>query len=402
MSGRIYVALPVLNERENLDALMQCIRQQTFRNFTLVACVNQMDSWWNDDLQKDKCINNAESIYFLEQIKDFPVHVIDRSSQGKGWSGKKHGVGWARKTCMDYINEIASPHDIILSMDADTAFSPKYFESVYTIFANHPSITVLCNPYYHKLTGDETCNRAILRYEIYLRYYLLNMLRIGSPYAFSALGSAIAVPVWAYRKIKGMVPKLSGEDFYFVQQLVKVGKCFSYNTEKVYPAARYSDRVPVGTGPAMIKGREHNWKSYPIYSYADFEEAAFFYNHLPALYKEDVQCTFIHFLEAIFKTTDLWSPLRKNFSSQEKFIKACHEKVDGLRIMQFLKHGHLLSNIHSDEENLKEFVLYYFGQDALSSLSLTTHFSFRTADIAHLNLIRDFLKAQCEIKLLEK
>ena len=77
----------------------------------------------------------------------------------------------------------------------------------------------LAVPYYHKLIGDAT-DRLILRYEIYMRCYLINLLRIQNPYAFTALGSAMAVTVRAYRKAGGLTPVKSGEDFYFLQNLI--------------------------------------------------------------------------------------------------------------------------------------------------------------------------------------
>ena len=43
------------------------------------------------------------------------------------------------------------------------------------------------------------------------------------------------------------------------------------------------------------------------------------------------------FLFSCFKVNDLWQPLRKNYRSMENFVRACINKVDGLRILQFLR-----------------------------------------------------------------
>ncbi len=94
----------------------------------------------------------------------------------------------------------------------------------------------------------------------------------GARISFTAIGSAMALPVKSYRAIGGMTPHKSGEDFYFLQKLRKFGKVLTWNKEKVYPEARYSDRVFFGTGPAMIKGRDGDWSSYPIYPFELFDE----------------------------------------------------------------------------------------------------------------------------------
>ena len=157
------------------------------------------------------------------------------------------------------------------------------------LFDYTPDAVALSNPYYHKLTGAEAEDRAILRYEIYMRNYAINMLLINSPYAFTAMGSAIALPVSSYKAIGGLTPKLSGEDFYFLQKLRKYGNINIHNKEKVYPAARFSDRVFFGTGPAMIKGNDGDWESYPIYHIQLFKNIERTYESFEILFKNDFQ-----------------------------------------------------------------------------------------------------------------
>ena len=195
-------------------------------------------------------------------------------------------------------------------------------------------------PYYHRLTGDDIQDRAILRYEIYMRHYALNMLTIGSPYSFTAIGSAIVVRASSLRKIGGITPVQSGEDFYLLQKLRKMGEVGSWNEECVYPAARFSDRVAFGTGPAMLKGATGDWESYPLYSPASFQKVADTYRLIDRLYTEDIDNDFTRFLQAQFKTDDLWGPLRANARTVEQFRRSFHEKADGLRILQFLRQYH--------------------------------------------------------------
>ncbi len=351
----LFVAIPALNELDYLPKTLQVLGKQfTTVSFSVYVCVNQPDSWWKQNDKKTICENNRQLLYKLRrQHYAFPLHIIDKSSPGKGWDDKNYGVGWARKVLFDKILDIAEPEDILVSMDADTVFSEHYLDSLAKNFEQHPQQTVVAVPYYHPLTDDDTANRAILRYEIYMRNCLLNLYRIGCPYNFTAIGSAIAVKVKALQKINGITPMKSGEDFYLLQKLRKMSPISNWNNEPVYPAARFSDRVFFGTGPAMIKGSQGFWESYPIYHFRLFDEVKKTYDLIDQLYTEDFNTPFIKFLKEQFKTADLWGPLRQNVKDLAHFRHAFHEKADGLRVLQFLKTEQSKMNI-SDEQSLQE------------------------------------------------
>ena len=340
----LHVAIPAMDEQEWLPRTFDCIAQQlTSHPFTVYICINQPDEWWGMADKVEICRHNADLLRWVEAYRSqapFPIEIIDRATAGKGWQGKKRGVGWARKTLFDRILSVAGERDLVVSMDADTEFSPDYFESVANNLARHPKWVALSVPYYHRLTGDDAKDRAILRYEIYMRHYALGMLSIDSPYSFTAIGSAIVVRATSLRKIGGITPVQSGEDFYLLQKLRKMGEVGSWNKECVYPAARFSDRVAFGTGPAMMKGAEGNWDSYPLYSPASFQKVADTYRQIDRLYTEDIDNDFTRFLQAQFKTEDLWGPLRANARTIEQFRHSFHEKADGLRILQFLRQEH--------------------------------------------------------------
>lgn len=351
----LFVAIPALNELDYLAKTLQALeKQQTKVSFSVYVCVNQPDSWWEQADKKDICDNNKQLLFKLRRRHyGFPLHIIDKSSPGKGWDDKNFGVGWARKTLFDKILDIAESEDILVSMDADTVFGEHYLDSLARNFAAHPQEQVVSVPYYHPLTENEAANRAILRYEIYMRNCLLNLYRIGCPYNFTAIGSAIAVKIKALQKINGITPMKSGEDFYLLQKLRKMSPISNWNDELVYPAARFSDRVFFGTGPAMIKGSQGMWDSYPIYHYSLFDEVKKTYDLIDRLYTEDLSTSFIAFLKEQFKTEDLWTPLRQNVKDLAHFRHAFHEKADGLRVLQFLKTEQAKLNI-PDEQSLKE------------------------------------------------
>ena len=387
---KIHIALPVMNEGELLQTCLDCIVQQTLKPESIVICVNQPDNWWENPLKKDICLNNCKTLEFLIQCKNPVIKIIDRTSKGNGWKGKQTGVGWARKMAMDFISDEANENDIMISMDADTVFGRNYFYTVSELFKNS-GLAGLSNPYYHNLTGKEAEDRAILRYEIYMRNYSINLLLIHSPYAFTALGSAMACKVSAFRAIGGITPKLSGEDFYFLQKLKKYGKIGITNNQKVYPAARFSDRVFFGTGPAMIKGNAGDWSSYPIYHHSLFDKIKSTYYLFPLLFKEDKETPMTHFLQQQFNSAELWSPLRKNFITNENFIRACHEKIDGLRILQYMKQEQAKNN-KPDAVCLKENLKYFSSiMKRYAATATQDDFCFNDCSIPLLDEIRNYL-----------
>ena len=393
---KIYVAIPVMDECDLLKHCIDSIERQSFKNYHVVICVNQPDEWWDNNEKRDICLNNQKTCAFLKNnYKHY--HVIDKSAKGEGWKGNKKGVGWARKTAMDYIATISREEDIIVSLDADTVFDTNYFISIIELFKKHPKASAISNPYYHRLSGKEAEDRAILRYEIYMRNYAINLLSIHSPYAYTALGSAMALPVKSYKVIGGMTPKLSGEDFYFLQKLRKYGNIIIYNTEKVFPAARFSDRVFFGTGPAMIKGNTGNWESYPIYHHHLFKHVFDTYACFPVLFKEDIKTPLSDFLDEQLHTNNIWVLLRKNNKDENHFVRACYEKVDGLRVLQYLKFAQEKINM-TDETCLLENMNIYNQYLEIPDAILSNDVSFAKSPIYELDLIRNYL-VQVEEKI---
>ncbi len=401
----LHLAIPAMNEADFLPRTIDCLlNQHGFEPDTadqngnpklhIWVCVNQPESYRDHADKQHICQNNNATLAYLNKLPLNNLHIIDRSNPGKGWTAKDHGVGMARKVLMDSISKVAEPKDIILSMDADSLYSSGYLASVAELFEKHPYAVALSNPYYHQLTNDEVLDRAVLRYEIYMRYYALNMWRIGSPYNFTALGSAIALPVWAYRKIGGMTAKKSGEDFYLLQKLRKMGRILTHNLERVYPGTRYSDRVFFGTGPALIKGSQGLWDSYPIYDHRWFDRVATTYNSFPVLFESKVDTPMDAFLENQFRTEDIFIALRKNATNIEQFVKACHHKIDGLRVLQFLKASQTATS-WSDAQNLNQFLhRFYPGAFALNPSwdgEAIDNLNFSASPVDFLDKIRNFL-----------
>ncbi|MBR3724091.1 MAG: hypothetical protein IKN11_01700 [Bacteroidales bacterium] len=333
------VAIPMLAESANLPSLLQQLCNQTCQDFTLYVCVNNEEGGYGYD-------DNQTTLHLLRSYSQFPIVIIDRSSTGQGWTGKRKGVGWARKILFDRILSDHDENEIVVSLDADTDFDNNYFDTLLHTLNLHNQSNALCVPYYHPLSGDPLLDRPLLRYECYMRHYLIQLLRIGNPYAFTALGSAMVFPLWAYKKVGGITPLQGGEDFYLMQKFAKTGRIelllstpANSSPVTVRPQGRPSLRVPFGTGPAIASGMAEMDNRYPFYSPQAFDAVKATYDTFPDLYLHDLPTPMSPFLCQQLDTNDLWSPLRRNFRTPQHFIHACAERVDGLRILQFLKNN---------------------------------------------------------------
>ena len=394
MSNRtIYFAIPALNEKDFLPLTLDCIgKQQCEAMIKVYICINQPESWWDTERIKI-CENNQQTIELLKNYPNLDIHLIDKSSKGNGWGEKKQGVGCARKLLTDTILTVASDDDLLINMDADTTFDADYCQTVLDNFNAHKTAVALAVPYYHRLPLVDVEDRAILHYEIYMRSYNLNLLRIGSPYAFTALGSAIVCTIKACRAVEGFDTDTAGEDFYFLQKLAKYGPILRYNTSRVYPSSRFSSRVPFGTGPAIRKGSQGNWKSYPIFDYRSFDYIEQIYKQIPILFYRDIDNKFTDFLKSFFATDDIWEPLRTNYKSLSTFTRAFHHRIDGLRIFQFLRHHR--SNIKkSDDKCLTEFFEQYYPEEKPTYFEKGEPFYFDSATLFQLKRIRNFFIKQ--------
>jgi len=165
------------------------------------------------------------------------------------------GVGLARKLGMDEatsrIGASRNSWGVIASLDADCRVSPNYLAEISREFAEHhrcPGVSIYFE--HETMPGTDTM-RAIIEYELHLRYCTAGQRFAGFPYAFHTVGSSMACRADVYAAQGGMNKRQGGEDFYFAQKLIALGGYRSLTSTCVYPAARESGRVPFGTGPAL-------------------------------------------------------------------------------------------------------------------------------------------------------
>lgn len=377
----VYVALPAMDEA-GLPEMLLSLNQQEKQPVAVYVCINQPRSYYTDgNPWHNRIISvNAHVYNTLLEWKQkgafrYRLELIDRYSPGQAWDDKHLGVGWARKTAMDAAMSDAlerfgkDADGILCCMDADTAYPSDYLQAMSQMFLTYPQAVGMANPYYHQLMEamEDVAgqNVAMLHYEVYMRSYLLQMMLNAHPYAFTAVGSSMASTWKAYRKIGGISPFKSGEDFYFLQKLLKTGPLVIHSPVCSHPSSRLSTRVFFGTGPALNKGLQQDWKSYPIYPAGGFKLMADAYRDLPLLFNgEETDAVRNCFTSSLGE--GWYFPIRKHCGNrQSQFVKSCTEKFDALRSLQFLKSSYQQDDV-SDWTNLKELCRVLLGMPEVS------------------------------------
>lgn len=267
-----------------------------------------------------------------------------------GW-----GVGMARKMAMDEavrrFSSIDQPEGVIVSLDADCTVSANYLVELYERLYKNDQHKA-CSVYFeHPQEGDmpEGVYRAILQYELHLRYYYRSLKYTGYPWVFHTLGSAIAVKARHYVRAGGMSKRQGAEDFYFIQKLVPAGGYFYLNTTVVKPSPRASLRVPFGTGPvinSMLAGKMNDYMSYNPDAFSVLRQ---FFAGIKNYYSRDIRPAgelmsgFNPGLKE-FLTMNSWPDnlrlIRNNTSSEESFTKRFFTWFNMFRIVKYLNFVH--------------------------------------------------------------
>ena len=207
--------------------------------------------------------------------------------------GHQTGAGLPRKLGMEEaIRRFnGDKSGIIVSLDADCTVATNYLTEIYHYFKEYRlnSATIEFHHPVEHLNVSDPLRIAATNYEAYLRYYRSALEFCGYPYPYFTIGSAFAVTAETYLKAGGMGKQQSGEDFYFLQKVFPRGKTRFIDTTCVYPAARTSDRVPFGTGPALQKMMAENQLSKLSYQVEAFKTLKTFFGRIDLFFKKPTE-----------------------------------------------------------------------------------------------------------------
>lgn len=249
------VVIPCYDEPDlftTLNSLCQCIPTQ--QPVAVLVVINSSEM--------------ADELVVLHNRKTYDKLIVfakDHNTAELSFHGllceslpRKHaGVGLARKIGMEWairgFLQCKNEDGVILSLDADCTVSKNYLYSIENQFLTfNPNCCVL-NFKHRVVSNEDSLINAINQYEQYIRYFRDALKAIGFPYYYHTIGSAFAVSADAYVRVGGIGRQQGGEDFYFLQKLFQLGKTVELTHTYVYPEARFSERIPFGTGPALEK-----------------------------------------------------------------------------------------------------------------------------------------------------
>jgi len=349
----VIVIIPVLNDRDifgTLDSLYRCSCREG--KVGVIVVVNHSEKAEEEVKQADLQLLEELREYVKEKETaepDLSVVVVAAFDLPVKYAG----VGLARKIAMDAaaacFYRTGKPEAPIVSLDADTWVDENYTDAVLGFFRQH-AVSGVSIAYEHRLEDCRGSEReAMVKYELYLRYYRLALAYTGHPYAYPCIGSAFAVRAVDYVAQGGMNRRQAGEDFYFIQKLIGTGRFAMLQTTRVYPSPRISGRTPFGTGKAVKSIAEQGGR-YDTYSLEAFTALKFLFQGIGCLFRKERQMITDYFarqapgvqdylLENGF--TDIVAEVSANCASEKQFIKRFFDRFNAFRVLKYLNEVHV-------------------------------------------------------------
>ena len=348
----IIVVIPCLRETEltnTLNSLNNCDLPNLIVEIILV--INQSEEADEDTIRiNTQTKSTADKWIAANQKSGIRYYAIGPINLKKKWAG----AGLARKKGMDEaivrFNSNRNPNGILVSLDADTLVAKNYLVEIEKHFREHPKQVGATLAFEHqKQQLDVKHREGIELYELYLDYYKRALQYSGYPYSLFTIGSAFAVKAEAYVKRGGMNRRQAGEDFYFLQNLVQLGRVGEITKTRVFPSARLSNRVPFGTGPILQKWMKGEEDLSLTYNFEAFQNLQQFFAQKDRLFK--IQPTdysdFVNqlnkpvkeFLELDKFSVEL-EDLNSNCSRIETFQVRFFQKFNAFKILKFLNFAH--------------------------------------------------------------
>ncbi len=315
--------------------------------------------------------NNFQLLQHLSSytLANCPIITIELTKTGFELP-EAQGVGYVRKYGMDFA--LLCGATVIACMDADTLVSENYIEELFNFYEkcnmakeSKKAIPVGAVTHFdHQKNEDTNIDTIAREYENYMRTHSKNLKECGTPFWLWALGPTIVSSSYGYAGSAGMNKRVAGEDFYFLQSLVKlhiqqnnngftkddIAKTLDFPILNcvVHPQSRFSDRVLFGTGKKLenVKHGKDIIQFYEKDVYASIKRFLDFFNLAqgnPSLFFERVKKelpTVWKFLEKE-NFFSVWEELyRQNKKSDKRVFSAFHSWFDGLKILRLI---HLIS-----------------------------------------------------------
>ena len=307
------IVVPAIAESSNLPKLIKSLEKNDkleLHNTLLLIVVNNSVSS-SEEVKKE----NQKTLSYLRKIKSkVNISFIDATSAGKEMDDKNGGVGLARKIGMDLalskFDYLSINKNIILCTDADCIVDSDYVSEISQEF-NRNNLEAAVVNFTHDISGRNDETKAIICYEIFLRYYVLGLSYAKSEYAFHTIGSTMLCTPDAYVKVEGMNKRKAAEDFYFLEKLAKIFPIGEIKSTSIHPSKRGSWRVPFGTGKSVDRYLSNSRDEYLLYNPKSFV--------ILKTWLEVLNDTLISDQSALMKISKNIHPALSDFLTQQDF-----------------------------------------------------------------------------------
>lgn len=344
---RLCVVIPALAEGERLPGVLDSLERAASdpAAVEVIVVVNNPA-----DAPAAVVQDNLDSLAVLRaRAGRLRVIALDRCSPDRAFAPDQAGVGLARRVGMDLalarLVAAGSPErSAIACLDADSPVGPDYLDTLLAAFdrpAQPLGGVCACR---HPIPDDPERAGAILAYEIWMRTFELGLVLAGSPFSYPTIGSCLVASAAGYALADGMPTRQAGEDFYFAQKLIKLsaGRGLTrLDGAVVEPAARASDRVPFGTGRAMLRCASEGVDAYrfmePAEAFLDLQRwfAAFAPGYAdPGALERAAGRRLGAFLRSERAFAAL-ARIRANQPDADRFAFAAHCWFDGLKCVRY-------------------------------------------------------------------
>lgn len=269
---------------------------------------------------------------------------------------KHFGAGLARKIGMDLalkrFDEVYNPQGLILSLDADAEIEDNYFTAIEETIDSHTDFGGCIINFAHALEGNEFGTQvyeAIVKYELYLRYYKHILNHIGFPFARYTIGSCFGIKALVYLRHGGMNRKKAGEDFYFLNKVLPHENFVDICNTCVHPSSRPSLRAAFGTGRVIHDYIHSRQQEFLTFHPEAFYELAKLFAAVDQLYSSEAKKTssiFSNWSKALQKFLienhfeEKVNEIQTNTANPDSFRKRFFLWFNGFRVVKYLNYVH--------------------------------------------------------------
>lgn len=343
----LVVVIPCHDEPDlcgSLEALAQCQPPNGAVEVIVVINAGQNHS---DAVKQQNQLSLQEAMAWklANDRQGFITHLIHVDALPP----KHAGVGLARKIGMDEAVrrfEALGRDGIIVCFDADSRCQANYLQAIDAHFLTQPKAASASIHFEHPIEGEwePEVLQGIIRYELYLRYYRLALQWAGHPHAWHCIGSSMAVRSSAYQEQGGMNRRKAGEDFYFLQKYIQLGRHSEINTTQVIPSPRASHRVPFGTGKAISAYLGAPTENYPVIAFSAFADFRVFLSRVSEMRNwekpefEEFERSLPKNLGRWVKEAEVWKMVKEaqaNTISEASFRHRFFRNLDALKALQY-------------------------------------------------------------------